>query len=84
MVENGGICALVDHCRCLSLVKYLNEDLFSDVKSGVGRKEKCLWERKITFPFREKERKEKSKIFQFEKKERKEKSNFSKREKWER
>ena len=48
---------------------------------GVGRKEKCLWERKITFPFREKERKEKSKIFRFEKKERKEKSNFSKREK---
>ena len=68
------------------------------MKPGVGRKEKCLWERKITFPFREKERKEKSKflrfekkerkekskIFRSEKKERKEKSNFLKREKWER
>ena len=52
--------------------------------TGVGRKEKCLWEKKITFPFREKERKEKSKFLRFEKKERKEKSNFLKREKWER
>ena len=47
------------------------------VKTGVGRKEKCLWERKITFPFREKERKEKSKILIFKRKKEKRKVKFS-------
>ena len=40
---------------------------------GVGRKEKFDGEPKITFPFLEKERKEKSKILRFNKKRKKEK-----------
>ena len=50
-------------------------------KPGVGRKEKCLLERKVTFPFPRKERKEKSNFFRFQKKERKKKSVPTKSEK---
>ena len=48
---------------------------------GIGRKEKFDGERKITFPFLEKERKEKSKIFRL-KKRKKEKYFLSFGEKW--
>ena len=49
----------------------------SRFRPGVERKEKCLWERKITFSIREKERKEKSKILSFKRKKEKRKVKFS-------
>ena len=60
----------------------LSSMLLGHCGPGVGRKEKFLGKRKVTFPFRERWGKEKSKNSKLMRKVRKEKSNILEREKW--